>query len=509
MTSTATLDASSDILPAGQITFFQAVLPPVQAGDYTLLAMQRPTDAHAAELARYEVAQQLRVDGPRYTLPPDLVQLVYPPANHQGDFGTSFPHVVLSSPDLPWVRDIAPVSPPAPAPAHTPWLALLTVYVATEGDLVTRPTRMTVGDVLTPGAGVVGPDLGAATAGDPLQTGQPCLAVDIDGALFAAIAPRLDELQYLAHARQVSTADKETGGGVQAGFYSVVVGNRLADSAAGAARDSLVLLVSLEGHAAHLPDQGGPPANTKVRLFAMASWSFTTGAFPGDFIDLMQAVGVDRAQVPHRDLPATTAAQQQVRMALDIGYVPLTDETRSGERSTAWYRSPLAAYATTRDLHGPYPTSDSAMRYDPGVGVFDHSYAAAWQVGRQLALSDASFTRTMIAWRRQAYAAAADAGSDALLTARLPAPAATLAFDAAPPRSRGEQQHAHLQSVLRAQLGPLTRAGGDLPTVTPRRRRLDPRRQPGVLSQQSLEQARQDGEDLVHTIVAHVHKDRR
>ena len=32
MTSTATLDASSDILPAGQITFFQAVLPPVQAG---------------------------------------------------------------------------------------------------------------------------------------------------------------------------------------------------------------------------------------------------------------------------------------------------------------------------------------------------------------------------------------------------------------------------------------------------------------------------------------------
>jgi hypothetical protein len=37
--------------------------------------------------------------------------------------------------------------------------------------------------------------------------------------------------------------------------------------------------------------------------------------------------------------------------------------------------------------------------------MFDHSYAAAWQVGRLLGLNDAGFTQSLIAWRRSELSA--------------------------------------------------------------------------------------------------------
>jgi hypothetical protein len=41
------------------------------------------------------------------------------------------------------------------------------------------------------------------------------------------------------------------------------------------------------------------------------------------------------------------------------------------------------------------------MHYDPDYGVFNHAYAAAWQIGRLLALSDANFAKALFDWRRE------------------------------------------------------------------------------------------------------------
>jgi hypothetical protein len=50
--------------------------------------------------------------------------------------------------------------------------------------------------------------------------------------------------------------------------------------------------------------------------------------------------------------------------------------------------------------YAPYHYSDHAIQYDPETGIFDLSYAAAWQVGRLLALSDGAFSQSLSSWRR-------------------------------------------------------------------------------------------------------------
>jgi hypothetical protein len=75
---------------------------------------------------------------------------------------------------------------------------------------------------------------------------------------------------------------------------------------------------------------------------------------------------------------------------------------RDGEKSTSWYRGPLVAAPTKRDFtYGPYLYSDHAMHYDPEYGLFNHAYSSAWQIGRLLALSDASFASGLFAWRNK------------------------------------------------------------------------------------------------------------
>ena len=54
-----------------------------------------------------------------------------------------------------------------------------------------------------------------------------CLAIDLPADLFKAIAPRLEDLPYLAHVRQIDTGDKEVQAINDRGWFSLVIGNRL------------------------------------------------------------------------------------------------------------------------------------------------------------------------------------------------------------------------------------------------------------------------------------------
>ncbi|HWF77863.1 MAG TPA: hypothetical protein VN694_11885, partial [Caulobacteraceae bacterium] len=46
-------------------------------------------------------------------------------------------------------------------------------------------------------------------------------------------------------------------------------------------------------------------------------------------------------------------------------------------------------------------SADAATRYDPASGMFDLSYAGAWQMGRLLAVQDKRFSTLLVNWRRQ------------------------------------------------------------------------------------------------------------
>src|SRR6185369_2806607 len=75
-----------------------------------------------------------------------------------------------------------------------------------------------------------------------------------------------------------------------------------------------------------------------------------------------------------------------------------------GEFTFAWYRGPLAPVLPKPFADNPpLATSAQATIYDPQWGTFDQSLAVAWQTGRLLALSDKTFSTTLLAWRREGH----------------------------------------------------------------------------------------------------------
>jgi hypothetical protein len=217
-------------LPPDQIRFHDSSVPPVQAGLHTITATL--TVANADKSIVYDNTlshtQKLRVAGPRFALKPNDVYAVYPPANSQGEFSTTFPHVVLARCTLPWECQMG-----GRADTSLPWMTLL---LFDEDELIAptgsrSETRVSTGKVserivAEPKAFVqhIQPDLDAGE-GDT-----NCSTIDIPVSVFKAIAPELGELPYLAHVRQVNTAHKELLGPDQDGWFSVVMGNRLPNS---------------------------------------------------------------------------------------------------------------------------------------------------------------------------------------------------------------------------------------------------------------------------------------
>lgn len=251
-----------------------------------------------------------------------------------------------------------------------------------------------------------------------------CRTIDVSAAAFVAYTPRYvsggtDELRYLTHARQVNTSDKEPLGLDNAdGWFSVLVAKRFPRPAGTAPNQTpnvqIAHLVSLEGYSAYLSGTPNFGSSQLVRLVSLASWSFTCQPAEGEsFSDLMNDLEDTEngtrylLKLPYQT-PATPApnpaALAQATGSLDLGYVPLSYQTRQGEFTFAWYRGPLAP-VLPKPFHENPPLTNSAQAtiYDPTWGVFDQSLAVAWQTGRLLALSDKTFSTTLLAWRREGH----------------------------------------------------------------------------------------------------------
>ncbi|NIG56676.1 hypothetical protein [Chitinophaga sp. Cy-1792] len=402
--TTSTIDTTPGSIGPGMIRFYDAILNPLEAGIYTLEAKQEINDLPGENPAPYIATQDLVVDGPRFAINPAEIHMVYPPANSEGLYDNNMPNMVFTSFTLPWARSIDPATTTRMATLAVdndqnpiPWIGLLTIYPDDLKNKVGEPQVMKASEVVKPAdSKILPPALGDLLgADDTLVT-----VTDIDLAYFQAIAPSLDELPFLAHGREVNTGGKILLGMEDDGCFSLVFGNRLPMAAA----ENTMFLVSYEGHQEHLHGSTISGGYTKIRLVLLGSWQFRAKAAQGSFIQLMANLcepgrgGVKLLQMPLS--AATGQISADAEKALQMGYVPLQNNMRQGEESTSWYRGPLIASPTKRDLaYGPYHYSDHAIHYDPETGIFNHAYSTAWQTGRLLALSDASFSSAMFTWR--------------------------------------------------------------------------------------------------------------
>lgn len=423
-------------LNPGEVRFYQAALPPLPANAYRMRSVQTVTATGVNPPPTYESVQPFTVTGPRFGLAPSDVQSVYPPANQSGAYDNVLANIVLRRRTLPWERSIDG----APAPAggvSAPWMALLTVTaeeLGGEAGAVAAPSPVhtrTVKELLNPAeADVLPPALGPV---DAEESATALLTLDLDIALFQAVAPELVDLPWLAHVREVNTDHKEILGLAEDGYFSVVVGNRLLQPE----RVNYQFLVSLEGHQDALPPKTVAAKYKKIRLISLAWWRVTADTAKGDFLEIMQAlpqrggVGLPRLRRPSSGSAVGTAAATAVK-ALDIGYVPLLNRMRAGETTTSWYRGPASPVPLEPDTLGPYFYSDRAIRYDPATALFDVSYASAWQIGRLLALSDSPFARQLYEWRRQCQTTALQRQCLSAVAAALPAAARAAGLSADP-----------------------------------------------------------------------------
>ncbi len=405
----------------GDVRFYDQIVPAQQSGHW-FLQVSHTTAVDGGET--FTAVQEFVVRGPRFAIEPTEIVGLFPPDGGCGGYANALPYIVLNRATLPWERR------PAAGLDSRPWLALL---VLAEDELIGGTTatgayQTTVKDFLAGdpvGAKVIRPTLALE---DPEEAGTGCAFIRIAPATFKAIVPTDQELPYLVHCRDSSQSDKAGAERDGDGLFSVVLANRFpVPAAAGKTARTVVHLVSLEGLIPYLTGAlGFADDDQAIDLLSLTSWDFQCQASDGQsFRGLMAGIvqaqtrkidtrtfdaGGDRATVdPERlrlrlpvpaTLTGTDAATAEIIGRLNAGFVPLGYQTRTGEQTFAWYRGPFTPERLPPGGLPPFFSADAAIIYQPDFGTFDLSLAAAWEIGRIAALSDAGFGQSLLDFRR-------------------------------------------------------------------------------------------------------------
>ena len=107
---------------ADQIEFIAYHHPALPLGNYTLRVEQTvksQQEGVVIEQGELSVQRQFSVLGPRFSLDPQLIHAMFPPAGSLGEHSNVLPHIVLNRSTLPWERTAVH------GQKEYPWLALL------------------------------------------------------------------------------------------------------------------------------------------------------------------------------------------------------------------------------------------------------------------------------------------------------------------------------------------------------------------------------------------------
>lgn len=369
-----------------KVQFIEYQQPPLDSGTYQVTLEQTIKTKTSAKISEEKFSQILDfvVTGHRFSpLTVNDIYAVFPPSGNLGEHTNALPHITLKRSTLPWERSVNEND------SDLPWLALL-LFRESE-----KPTPQTIKlkDLKsTPGNVAKFP----AFAEEPGQTEEDELTViDVPKKLLAQILPTQKEVALLAHINVLTDASDSP----LSEPLATVLGNRLPQ----AGEVSTVHLVALENRYKGSKEKGEfdyqkAGDNDLIRLVSLTSWSFACVNNQHNFSALLKKL--DRQQDTLR-LPELPEAQNsEANNYLKLGYVPLAHALRQGDKTISWYHSPLSPGKSPDRLSEPVPMADALMRYDSTSGLFDVSYAAAWELGRMLTLQNQRLAVELFNWKR-------------------------------------------------------------------------------------------------------------
>ncbi|MCB0568988.1 MAG: WD40 repeat domain-containing protein [Phaeodactylibacter sp.] len=184
----------------------------------------------------------------------------------------------------------------------------------------------------------------------------------------------------------------------EAAEWAVVTASRLPQ----AEGLSTVHLVSLENCFVNDGEfnYGSTGPEDLIRLVSLYSWAFESDAENLDFSAILSSVNEAAGSSFMLRLPSSGSPLAQPY--LDAGYVPLPHRLRIGADTVSWYRGPLipgeAPDSSAIDIL-PVEAADRLLAFDSKSQLFDASYAAAWTLGRQMALRDRKFSLQLYQWK--------------------------------------------------------------------------------------------------------------
>jgi hypothetical protein len=373
-----------------KVQFIEHRQPPLNSGTYTVEVEQTVKTKNSQKIPEQTFSKELTfyVDGHRFApLTPDSIYAVFPPAGNLGEYSNALPHIILKRGTLPWERTIKSTN------SKLPWLALLLFQESEKPEPKTiklKELKPTSGNIKFPTFNY--------------ETGQKdedvVTVIDVPKGILEKILPSEEDIALLAYINQITNDQGKS----LSEPLATILGNRLPKKG----EVSTVHLVALEeryieeryieerynGTSGKFDYQGAGP-NDLIRLVSLVSWSFACVNSKHNFDALLKEINRDPDT-----LRLPSEGNNPAKQYLDLGYVPLHHALRQGDKTISWYHSPLSTGQSQDNLTAPVPIADQLMRYDPNTGMFDVSYAMAWQLGRMLTLQNQPLAVEIFNWKR-------------------------------------------------------------------------------------------------------------
>ncbi len=369
-------------LPA-KVRFIAYHRPALKEGLYYIDVSPALSTAGTPRISGATQRKHFQVSGSRFQLKPQEVHSVFPPAGSLGDHENVLPHIILRRSTLPWERGAGGSND------SIPWLALLVF----DGSEETPEAKVISIKKLKEEATAY--HFPGVTDEVGQQDTDKVTVIDVKKKVLDKILPQKAGLPYLAHVRQGFDAHGQMTGGE----FALVVANRLPLKEG----ISQVHLVSLEDRYAgtDFDYQGATDPEDAVRLVSLYSWQFACINPNQSLPRLLERLNTGSHSSDEHNLRLPAVNNPLADSLLATGNVPLKHLMRNGSSSISWYHGPLATGVNPNHADAlPVMASDALLRFDQDTGMFDVSYAAAWELGRMLILQNKAIAVSLYNWKR-------------------------------------------------------------------------------------------------------------